>query len=237
MLKVPSWIGIGCVKCGTSWTWRELKSHPEIFTPNAKEIHYFSTGSTHDLRWYSKWFTPAMPGQKIGEFTPDYFHHYEAMHRIKEQFPEAKLITLFRHPIERAFSNWKHAVQEKRLSPKKTFDQSFGFWRVRERSIYSRWLKKWWSLFPKEQLKIMWYDDLEKEPVKFIQEIYRFLGVDDTFISPNLEKPFKFHYHSNETLQEAVLSPLVRKKWLEYYEPHTTELEKLTGRDLSAWKV
>lgn len=232
MLRLPDWIGIGCVKCGTSWVWREIKKHPQIFTPDRKEIHFFNGGSEKSLRWYANLFTQSSPDQKVGEFTPDYYHHYEAMHRIKEKVPHANLITLFRHPVERAFSNWKHAVQEKRFEG--TFEESFDFWRVRERGIYSRWLTRWWSLFPKEQLKIMWYEDIAKEPVKFLQEIYRHIGVDDTFVPEGHEKQFQFHYHGNEELANAEITG--RQRWLDYYLPYTEALEKQTGRDLSLWK-
>jgi hypothetical protein len=122
MLKLPHWIGIGCVKCGTSWTWRELKKHPQLFAPDSKEIHFFNSGSTKSMKWYSQWFKGVKPNQLIGEFTPDYFNHYEAMHRIKEYVPNAKLIVCFRHPVERAFSNWKHALYEKRLPADTKFD-------------------------------------------------------------------------------------------------------------------
>jgi hypothetical protein len=234
---MPNWLGIGCVKCGTSWTWQQMRKHPQIFTPKGKEIHFWNSLPTKDMSKYAKLFDNATANQVAGEFTPDYFHHYEAMHNIKEYCPDIKLITLFRHPVERSFSNWKHAVQEGRLSKTSSFNDSFSFWRVRERSIYSRWLKRWWKLFPKEQIKIMWYEDIKTKPLQFLQEIFQFLGVDDKFVPSDYEEHFDFHYHHNDKLAQAKLSNNDRKTWLEYYKPHTEELEKLTGRDLSNWKI
>ncbi len=237
MAKLPTWIGIGCVKCGTSWAWQQLRKHPDLFAPIQKEVHFFNFCATKDVSWYRTKFQRAKPHQKVGEWTPDYFHHYEAMHLIKEYVPDARLMVIFRHPVERAFSNWKHALQAKRLPKGMTFKESFKNWRVRERSIYSRWLKRWWAVFPKEQLKVMWYEDIKKRPVKFLQELFEHIGVRSDFVPPDHKEWFQFPYHKNKKLNEVTLSQEDREEWLKYYLPHTEELEELTGKDLSHWKV
>jgi hypothetical protein len=70
------------------------------------------------------------------------------------------------------------------------------------------------------------------QTVEYLQEIYRFLGVDDQFVSEDHQKWYKFHYHKDDKLNEASLEDKSRKMWLEYYKPHTEELEKMTGKDL-----
>lgn len=37
----PDFLGIGAQKAGTSWLWKNLRQHPEIWTPPIKELHYF----------------------------------------------------------------------------------------------------------------------------------------------------------------------------------------------------
>ncbi len=37
----PTFIGIGAHKAGTSWLFRELSKHPDIWIPYKKELHYF----------------------------------------------------------------------------------------------------------------------------------------------------------------------------------------------------
>ena len=37
----PDFIGIGAQKAGTTWLYRNLRAHPEIWMPKEKEIHYF----------------------------------------------------------------------------------------------------------------------------------------------------------------------------------------------------
>ena len=37
----PDFIGIGAQKAGTTWLYRNLQAHPEVWMPPIKEIHYF----------------------------------------------------------------------------------------------------------------------------------------------------------------------------------------------------
>jgi hypothetical protein len=234
MRRLPDWLGIGCVKCGTSWACEQLKAHPQIYCPY-KELNYFNFSPLFKQKTYESFFEGADDGQLIGEWTPDYFHHYEAMSNIKSICPWVKMITIFRHPVERAFSNYKHALFEKRT--KGDFNNAFNFWRVRYRSIYSVHLSRWYDLFPKEQIKILWYEDIKKDPLKFIKEMYQFLEVDDLFIPDDYNKKFEFNYHSSEEINNLKLSKEDREKWIEYYLPYIEDLEEMTGKDLRHWKV
>jgi len=235
MKRLPDWIGIGCVKCGTSWAWEQLSKHPEIYSPH-KEVSYFNYTTLFKQRQYEAVFEGGEDDQMLGEWTPDYFHHYEAMHNIKETCPWVKLIVIFRHPVERAFSNYKHALFEGRLKSHITFDQSKSFWRVRNRSIYSTHLKQWYELFGRNKIKVMWYEDIKTKPIEFLQEIFRFLGINDSFVPEGYEEQFKFRYHGDDYISSLKLSQKDREEWLKFYLPYTEELEKITGKDLSHWK-
>lgn len=37
----PDFIGIGAQKAGTTWLYRNMRAHPEIWMPKEKELHYF----------------------------------------------------------------------------------------------------------------------------------------------------------------------------------------------------
>lgn len=39
--NLPSFLGIGAAKAGTTWLYQRLEEHPEIWLPPAKELHYF----------------------------------------------------------------------------------------------------------------------------------------------------------------------------------------------------
>ena len=48
-------------------------------------------------------------------------------------------------------------------------------------------MERCYNLFPKENIKVLLFEDLIKDPIKTTQEIFTFLNVDNTFI-PNTNK-------------------------------------------------
>ena len=61
----------------------------------------------------------------------------------------------------------------------KNFERALG------EGLYADNLKRYMKLFPKRQVLILIYDDIEKNQTKFIQNIYQFLEVDSSFIPPS----------------------------------------------------
>ena len=83
----------------------------------------------------------------------------------------------------------------------------------------------------------MWYEDIKDDPLKFMQEIYRFLEVDYKFIPDDLEEIFEFDYNKDPSIKQLKLTDLERKNWLKFYLPYTRELSKLCQKDLSHWEI
>jgi hypothetical protein len=48
--KLPTFLGIGAPRAGTTWLHANLKKHPEIWLTPVKEIHYFDSRQRGDLR-------------------------------------------------------------------------------------------------------------------------------------------------------------------------------------------
>lgn len=234
--RKPNWIGIGCVKCGTSWLWRELRSHPEIYTPDRKEIHFFNKEGELPNKLYLKLLNKhAKKNQLIGEFTPDYFHHKPSKERIKEFCPDVKLIVCFRNPFDRAFSNYKHALNAGRLG-NMTFMESYDSWRIRFRSVYSTHLLEWYKLFDKSKIHIVWYDDIQKNPKNVLYSVFKFLGVNPNYYNYKYKNTFDFPYHQNEELKKIKPNSKEKEIWLNFYKKYTEELESLCNKNLSSWK-
>jgi hypothetical protein len=53
---LPDFIGIGSQRCGTSWLYRRLGEHPDLWLPPIKEIHFFdyldATANTRKRKFY-----------------------------------------------------------------------------------------------------------------------------------------------------------------------------------------
>jgi len=71
--------------------------------------------------------------------------------------------------------------------------------------FYLEHLQKFLALYPRESILILLYDDILKNPGAIIQEVYRFLQVDSSFVPPSMNvriNPMNFEIteHRSETL-------------------------------------
>jgi len=176
-------IGIGAQKSGTSWLYACLYEHPEICAP-IKELHFFSRPRYKEgIAWYESHFTRCAEGTKKGEFSTSYLYSTESAARIKEHYPEVKLIAILRSPLERAYSQYRNAIKAGEVEKETTFAEYV----EREESAFAQGryveqLMRYDEHFTREQLLVMIYEDIERDPLAFVQEVYRFLGVDDSFV-------------------------------------------------------
>ena len=122
--ELPEFLGIGTQKGGTTTLHQLLTSHPQVFLPKCKEIHFFSLHYAKGTNWYANHFKDAAKDQIKGEITPLYLFDTKAPKRIHKILPEAKLITLLRDPVERTLSQIFHARRRgfETLEPKDAID-------------------------------------------------------------------------------------------------------------------
>lgn len=187
-------IGIGAQKSGTTWLAQCLGEHPQIFIPKIKELFYFSKDALPVLEkeklsyeQYKKYFHKASAGQIKGEFTPLYLYDEHSPGSIKELFPGIKILVIIRDPIYRAYSHYRHIKMTKPTS------ESFSEMLKTELALinwgqYYKWLKKYYEIFPKENIKVIIYEEFKRAPEKFLKELFIFLQVSPDFIPPSAQK-------------------------------------------------
>ncbi len=183
-------IGLGVQKSASTWLYRMLGEHPEIFVSTTKEIDFFSYYYDRGWQWYGAHFSACFEERVIAEVSPSYFHDALAPERMKRHIPDAKLVVMLRDPIERAYSNFLHDV---RLGFVSGENLTFDAWLKNnpmyvEQGLYGKHLQRWLEYFPLESILIIFQDDVQKDPVKVSSELYRFLGVDDNYISLTLNQ-------------------------------------------------
>lgn len=179
-----NFLGIGAQKSGTSWAYTCLYDHPEVCAP-IKEIHFFSrTRFSEGREWYEHHFRSCAQGKVLGEFSTSYLYSEEAPQRIHSLYPHAKLIAILRNPIDRAYSQYRNAIRAGEIPESTTFESFADEEKsVREQGLYTAQLERYYALFPNEQLLVLIYEDIRKDPVVFMRRIYEFLGIDATFVS------------------------------------------------------
>lgn len=179
-------IGIGAQRSGTSWVYACLYEHPEICAP-IKEIHFFSRDRfTNGKEWYEAHFNKCDASKIAGEFSTSYLYTKGTAHKIHTLYPDAKIIAILRNPISRAFSQYGNAIKGGEIPESMSFETYYKTEKsVLEQGLYMAQLKEYIELFRKEQLCICIYDDNQTDPRSYIQSLYRFLGVSDTF-SPSM---------------------------------------------------
>lgn len=185
-------IGIGVPRAGTSWIHQCLSEHPQICAARGKELHFLNDPNKYNqgVSLYVSYFAHCQKDKIKGEYTPGYMANKATAHLIKKYFPEVKLITCLRNPIERAYSHYLFHKRTEETNTK-TFEEAIeGELKVFyiNMSFYYSQLKNYLELFPQNNVLILIYEDISKNPVEFIQRIYQFLGVNADFIPPSANK-------------------------------------------------
>jgi Sulfotransferase domain len=190
---LPNLLIIGAAKSGTTSLHHYLSLHPEIFMSEIKELKFFHDPRCLDrLDLYATFFTRDAPVR--GESTTTYTWHPLAPavpERIRASIPQVKMIYLVRDPVERAISMYVEARaggRETRPFEEALWDAGDPYNRYVATGKYATQLEQYTKLFPLEQLLIIDQADLLTRRGETLQRVFRFLEVDDSFISPGFDE-------------------------------------------------
>src|SRR5437660_5727636 len=161
----PTFLGIGSMRCGSTWLYEVLKCHPDIRVSDRKEMNFFFMREMlqHDLEWYEAHFEPGNGGEPKpvrGEISPVYARLKAwQVNRIANLLPDLRVILTLRHPIERA---WSQVLLELGYLENKDVRKisAINFLRQVERarnalsSDYSRTIRIWSNAFGRDALHI-----------------------------------------------------------------------------------
>ena len=185
---LPDFLGLGTQKGGTTTLHRLLGTHPDVFLPTCKEVHFFDQNHGAGEAWYRNHFTNAQPQQVCGEITPFYLFHPDVPGRIHKMLPKVRMVVLLRDPVERTISQLFHARKRgfEPLNPAEALAAESERLRSGDpvslqkhsylsRSRYLEQLERYEGLFPHEQLLILRSEDLFTNPESIWSELLGFL--------------------------------------------------------------
>ncbi len=209
-MTLPNFLIIGAAKSGTTSLYRYLGQHPQVYA-NVKEPSYFALAGksvqyngpgdqegfvrrvTTDRDAYERLFDGVTQEKAYGEASVLYLYSPEAPGRIKQTIPDVKLMAILRNPVERAFSGFLHMRRDGR-EPLADFAAALAAetsrveanwehqWHYTRLGYYYTQLKRYYDLFPAENIAVFTFDEFRSSPVAVLQDIFRFLEVDDSFV-------------------------------------------------------
>jgi hypothetical protein len=187
--KKIDFIGIGAQKSATSWITKCLSVHPEVFVADCKETHFFSDNEKYSrgINHYHEYFIDSNSSHFIGEYSTSYLASHQAAERIKLYSSDIKLIVCLRNPVDRAFSHYLHLTfkSENKIVDSGSLRNAIKTQSdIIENGMYGKHLSHYFKLFPANNILVLLYEDIQKDPRDFIQRVYNFIGVDNRF-TPN----------------------------------------------------
>ena len=198
-MTLPNFMIIGVAKAGTTSFYHYLDQHPQVFMSPEKGSNYWGYEDARNWKWtdegnppllrhfmartfeeYQALFDGVTNEIAVGESSPQYFRCPTAAQRIHNAIPHVKIVASLRNPADRAFSGFlmrtRRGETVKGFYEELTADASH----VRE-SLYYRRLKRYFDLFPPEQIKVIIFEEFRKDPVNTLIDLFGFLGVDTSF--------------------------------------------------------
>jgi hypothetical protein len=244
-MRKLDFILLGAQKSGTTALHSFLGKHPDITMGDQQEVHFFDDeevfARSTDYELLHRHFPRIHSFPIAGEGTPSYLYWPPAAERIQAYNPTIKLLVLLRNPIDRAFAHWNmqrfkgrepldflEAIKAEptRIAPALSLaSRRFSYV---DRGFYSRQLERYFSLFPREHIKITRFEDFRKRPLEVLNSIFSFLGV-----SPMKSVRNKDH---NVVPYERAMTLTERRELLEVFGAEIEKLESLLGWDCSDWK-
>ena len=190
---LPNIIIIGAMKAGTGSLHYYLSKHPEIFMSKIKELNFFDREESprRDLNWYKAQFDANY--RFNGESSPQYTRFPRnpgVVERIKETIPNPKLIYLLRDPVDRIVSHYIEMLTRWRET--RSFDAMLADienerHQYIECSSYHLQLSQYWKHFSPDDIHVVILERLSKDPKAELKRVFRFIGVDENFWSPDFD--------------------------------------------------
>lgn len=201
--RYPDLIVVGPQKSGTTTLYGLFRQHPDIFMPDEKETHYFASGGQKpdftdsaaqglnaEAIWrredYEALYASSDAPLKV-EVCPTYLYAPGAAAAIAVVRPDARIVAILRDPVERSFSAYRH-MKARGAEKAKSFEEALAAepahialnWQAMAHytatSFYAPQLIRYYEQFPREQIIVLDFDDLQFDPIGTANQILAFSG-------------------------------------------------------------
>lgn len=233
---LPDFIIAGATKCGTWSMHRILAAHPQIFIPQ-NEVFFFSLDDfdihrhvfqSFDDRWeypdleeswdeyftwYQSLYADAPDDLVYGEDSPTYIASERALERIRRTLPDVRLLFILRDPVSRLYSRYWHALRLRRVSSDFEGTLFHAPPRMLKMGRYYECLRPYYDAFPRDQIKVVLFEDFIDDTQRVIDEVCAFVGCENTIDVTTVET----HHNPSGVPRSIPLAYAV--SWLRSFRP------------------
>lgn len=232
---------VGAQRCGTTYLHDALAAHPQVAMarPMRPEPKVFLRTEPVDAAAYvEEFFGHAGDAEVLGEKSTSYLEVPEVPDRVAATLGRPQILVQLRDPVARAVSNWSfsrdHGVEPRSLAQALRADlagaqewdrtvSSVSPFAYVARGRYVDDLARWVDRF---DVRVQFLEELLTGP-GVTGDLYRWLGVDDTFRPALGDGPVNASSTTPEPLDEELEAEL-----REHYRESDAALAELLGRDL-----
>jgi len=185
--RMPDFLLIGGMKCGSTTLHDYLVNHPQLAEPKYKEPGFFSRDERFGLGldWYQDLFAGAQPGQLAFESSTCYSRHPhfgDVAGRIHAHLPDIKLVYIMRHPVDRLYSHYRHAMlerQKKGTGPIISLDAALAETEEYfDTGCYLKQIEQFTPHYDRDRFFFLTLEDLERDADGTLVKLQEFLGLD-----------------------------------------------------------
>ena len=203
--RLPSFVVAGAARSGTTGLVEGIREHPQAFVTDPKEPHYFALhgltpdfagpGDAHtinrvavtDREAYLGLYPEGGNKTALGDGSVSTLYYYErAIPELLELNPDVRIVVLLREPVARAYSSHQY-MRARGFEPHENFLDAVAeeetrrslnwhhLWHYTAMSKYADGVEALQSAFPRENIGIWFYDDLDRDYAGTLAQVLRFL--------------------------------------------------------------
>lgn len=244
-MPLPNFLILGPAISGTTSLYHFLRQHPQIYMCPVKEPHFFARGEAETIVYkgpmksptfvvgtlpdYLQLFDGITGELAIGEASPNNILP-RACERIHAYIPHAKLIAILRQPADRIYAQFIYArhrgwephtdltlaLREEANGQREDWNP---FLCYQEYALLYPKLANFYRDFQRDQLRIYLYEEWKAQPLVILQDIFKFLGVDPSFVPDLSICHNEVGLNRSGTIQRSLRSPHAIKRLLQSLVP------------------
>jgi hypothetical protein len=207
---------IGAPRAGSTWLAAALSSHPSIYIPNQKELHFFNDRAPHPFEYkfpygiehYRKYFKGSEEGQLLGDISPFYYLDPTCPSRMKNCFPDLKVIAFVRNPVDIVFSYYLKRKEWERRKPS-LMEELLANPSILDLGYQYRNLIHWFDHFP-SRIKVFVYESFFLDTRMNIKDIYKYLAVDQEYLPWGVDSVINERKVSGDTFTTEIKGQCLR---------------------------